>query len=464
MRVRFAPSPTGALHIGGARTALYNWLVARGRRGRPAAPADRRYRPRALHPRERRADPRLAALAGAGLGRGARSSSPSARRATRRCCWSCSHGGHAYRSSATADDVKAWKDQHGAEQGFRGKAERDGAVRLRVPDEGDTSFEDVIRGPVSFRALAPGRPGHRPRRRLGPLQLRRRRGRPRRGRSRTWCAARTTSPTRPSSCWCSRPWARRRPSTPTSRCCTAPTASKLSKRHGATSVQELRAAGYLPEAVRNYLALLGWGHGDDTILSTDELRGLFRMEDVSRAPARVRRGQAALDERSLPARAGRRRAEPRAWRRSPAAPVWARGRRSRRRRCRRWGSSGRWRAFCSRARSTIPRRVSGSWGTRRPGALAAAREALAARRAVRRGEIEAALRGVVEQPRRQARGGVPAGASGDRRHHRLAGHLRERGRAGARAHPGAHRRRPGGARPGPHGRLGSPKSFVQRCR
>ena len=70
LRVRFAPSPTGALHIGGARTALYNWLAGAGI-GRDAGPPDRGHRPRALHPRERRADPRRAELARARLGRGA---------------------------------------------------------------------------------------------------------------------------------------------------------------------------------------------------------------------------------------------------------------------------------------------------------------------------------------------------------------------------------------------------------
>jgi glutamyl/glutaminyl-tRNA synthetase len=66
-----------------------------------------------------------------------------------------------------------------------------------------------------------------------------------------------------------------------------PDGKKLSKRHGAASVQELRDAGYLPEAVRNYLALLGWGTGDDeTILSTDELVDRFELERVSRNPAR----------------------------------------------------------------------------------------------------------------------------------------------------------------------------------
>jgi glutamyl-tRNA synthetase len=66
-----------------------------------------------------------------------------------------------------------------------------------------------------------------------------------------------------------------------------PDGKKLSKRHGAASVQELREAGYLPEAVRNYLALLGWGDEDDeTIIPTDELVKRFRIERVSRNPAR----------------------------------------------------------------------------------------------------------------------------------------------------------------------------------
>ena len=72
-----------------------------------------------------------------------------------------------------------------------------------------------------------------------------------------------------------------------------PDGKKLSKRHGAASVQELRDAGYLPEAVRNYLALLGWGTDDDTtIMSTEELVSRF---DVSR----IGRASAIFDEQKL---------------------------------------------------------------------------------------------------------------------------------------------------------------------
>jgi glutamyl/glutaminyl-tRNA synthetase len=66
-----------------------------------------------------------------------------------------------------------------------------------------------------------------------------------------------------------------------------PDGKKLSKRHGAASVQELRDAGYLPEAVRNYLALLSWGAGDDaTVLTTAELIERFTLDRVSHKPAR----------------------------------------------------------------------------------------------------------------------------------------------------------------------------------
>ncbi|MDX6604886.1 MAG: glutamyl-tRNA synthetase, partial [Solirubrobacterales bacterium] len=72
-----------------------------------------------------------------------------------------------------------------------------------------------------------------------------------------------------------------------------PDGKKLSKRHGAASVGELRAAGYLPAAVRNYLALLGWGTDDDTtLMSTEELVERFRIADVGRSAA-------IFDERKL---------------------------------------------------------------------------------------------------------------------------------------------------------------------
>ena len=87
-----------------------------------------------------------------------------------------------------------------------------------------------------------------------------------------------------------------------------PDGKKLSKRHGAASVQELRDQGFLPEAVRNYLALLGWGAGDDeTVLDTQELIERFTLERVSRNPARFDEVKLQVAERDLhPQTVGRR--------------------------------------------------------------------------------------------------------------------------------------------------------------
>ncbi len=149
--------------------------------------------------------------------------------------------------------------RHGQERGFRGQPEADGAVRLRVPDTGETVVDDVIRGAGALPQRQHGRPGDRPRRRLGALQLRRRRRRSRRGdhprRARrgpplqhAQAAARVRGPR-----------GARRPRYAHLPLLHGPDGRKLSKRHGAASVQELRDAGYLPEAVDNYIALLGAG-------------------------------------------------------------------------------------------------------------------------------------------------------------------------------------------------------------
>ena len=128
--------------------------------------------------------------------------------------------------------------------------------------------------------------------------------------SRTWCAARTISPTRRASCWC---WRRSAPSRPLYAhlpLLHGTDGKPLSKRHGAVSVQELRDVGYLPEAVRNYLALLGWGYDATTDLLHD--RGADREVHAGARVAlagRLRRAEAALDERALHARDGRGRAD-----------------------------------------------------------------------------------------------------------------------------------------------------------
>jgi glutamyl-tRNA synthetase len=284
MRVRFAPSPTGALHIGGARTALYNWLLAQ------QAP-DNRLVLRIEDTDRERSTPEnveqiLDALAWLELDydEGPIFQSDRADR-HREVLVQLLESGHAYRSTAVADDVKAYKREHGADRGFRGTPEDTGAVRLRVPDEGATVVHDVIRGDTPFEhvhlddpVIARGDGSVLYNFAVAVDDLDARITHVVRGDDHlsntpkqllVFEALGTEAPT-----YAHLPLLH------------GPDGRKLSKRHGAASVQELRAAGYLPEAVRNYIALLGWGYDDETtLLSTEQMIEGFGLERVSRNPA-----------------------------------------------------------------------------------------------------------------------------------------------------------------------------------
>ncbi len=280
------------MHIGGARTALYNWLAARHGGGKLVLRIEDTDRERST---AANVEQILDALSWLELDwdEGPLSQADRAdrhRAALRRLLES----GAAYRDSAKAADVEAWKAEHGTGRGYRGtpSEEPGAAVRLRVPDEGETVVEDLIRGPVAFpnrsyddfviargddsvlynfaAAVDDAEMGItdvvRGDDHLSntPKQL-------------LVLAALGHSPPR----YAHLPLLH------------GPDGKKLSKRHGAASVQELREAGYLPAAVRNYLALLGWGTDDDTtLMSTEELVGRFRVDDVGRAAA-------IFDERKL---------------------------------------------------------------------------------------------------------------------------------------------------------------------
>src|SRR4051812_5394839 len=133
MRVRFAPSPTGALHIGGARTALYNWLHARHAGGTLILRIEDTDRERAT---PENVEQILDALRWLEIDYDEGPISQVSRSDRHQdVLRQLLDGGHAYRSTATGDDVKAWKAEHGDERGFRGDDEGEGAIRLRVPDE-----------------------------------------------------------------------------------------------------------------------------------------------------------------------------------------------------------------------------------------------------------------------------------------------------------------------------------------
>jgi glutamyl-tRNA synthetase len=285
LRLRFAPSPTGALHIGGARTALYNWLAARHSGGELVLRIEDTDRERST---EENVAQILDALEWLELDWDVGPVSQASRadrhaEALRRLLDS----GAAYHDSATAKDVEAWKAEHGAGRGYRGEpaADGSGAIRLRVPDDGETVVDDLIRGPVSF-----------PNRSYDDFVIARGDGSvlynfavavddAEMGITEVVRGDDHLSNT-PKQLLVLAALGHEPPRYAHLPLLHGPDGKKLSKRHGAASVQELREAGYLPAAVRNYLALLGWGTDDDTtVMATEELVARFRVEDVGRSAA-----------------------------------------------------------------------------------------------------------------------------------------------------------------------------------
>jgi glutamyl-tRNA synthetase len=291
-RLRFAPSPTGALHIGGARTALYNWLGARHEGGELVLRIEDTDRERST---TENVEQILDALRWLELdwdeGPISQASlATSHATALERLLES----GAAYRDSATAKDVEAWKAEHGAGSGYRGTPtmEPGAAIRLRVPDAGETVVEDLIRGPVSFPngsyddfviARGDGSVLYNFAVAVDDAEM---------GITDVVRGDDHLSNT-PKQLLVLAALGHKPPRYAHLPLLHGPDGKKLSKRHGAASVQELRAAGYLPAAVRNYLALLGWGTDDDTtLMATEELVARFRVADVGKSAA-------IFDERKL---------------------------------------------------------------------------------------------------------------------------------------------------------------------
>jgi glutamyl-tRNA synthetase len=258
MKVRFAPSPTGVLHIGGARTALYNWLLARGQGGTFVLRIEDTDRERST---PENVELILDALRWLELD------------------WDEGPFSQAERAPRHAEAIEQLlSDGHAYED--------DGAVRLRVQDEGETVFHDQIRGEIAT-----------PNQAIDDFVIRRSDGSALynfavavddldMGITQVVRGADHISNT-PRQVMILRALGEEPPAYAHLPLLHGPDGKKLSKRHGAASVQDLRDAGYLPEAVRNYIALLGWGDTDDeTILATDELVKRFRIERVSRNPAR----------------------------------------------------------------------------------------------------------------------------------------------------------------------------------
>jgi glutamyl-tRNA synthetase len=256
MRVRFAPSPTGALHVGGARAALYNWLLARGRGGTFVLRIEDTDRERST---PENVEQIIDALTWLGLDwdQGPHSQSARVDRHKEEIARLLSEG-HAY--------------------------EDEGALRLRVP-EGTTTVRDAIRGDVQFDhaaikdfviARSDGSPLYNLAVAVDDHDM---------GITDVIRGEDHLSNT-PRQMMIIRALGAEPPAYAHLPLLLGPDGKKLSKRHGAASVQELRDQGYLPEAVRNYLALLGWGYDESTtFFSTEELIERFSLERVSKNPA-----------------------------------------------------------------------------------------------------------------------------------------------------------------------------------
>jgi len=292
---RFAPSPTGYLHIGGARTALFNWLYARGRGGRFLLRIEDT--DRARHSEEA-VQAILEGLAWLGLDYDGEPISQFARRERHaEAAAELLARGAAYRCYCTPEELDAlraeaksegrplrspWRDRSAAEA----PAGAPFVVRFRAPDEGETVVPDAVQGDVSIQN-----------RQLDDMVLLRSDGSP------TYTLAvvvderdmqvthvirgddHLTNAARQTQLFEALDWpAPRYAHIPLIH---GPDGAKLSKRHGALGVEAYREMGYLPAGLRNYLLRLGWSHGDDEFITDAQARDWFDLTAIGRAPARL---------------------------------------------------------------------------------------------------------------------------------------------------------------------------------
>ena len=293
---RFAPSPTGYLHIGGARTALFNWLYARGRQGRMLLRIEDTDRERST---PEAIEAILDGLAWLGLGWDGEPVHQFSRADRHReIAEQLLAGGKAYRCYASQEELAEMRETARAEgrpPRYDGRwRDRDPSeapegvapvIRIRAPRDGETVIEDRVQGRVAF-----------PNKDLDDFVLLRSDRSPTymlsvvvddhdmgvthviRGDDHLTNAARQTH-IYDALGWTTPEWAH----IPLIH---GPDGAKLSKRHGALGIEAYRAMGYLPEALRNYLARLGWSHGEDEIFSTEQAAEWFDLDAVGRSASR----------------------------------------------------------------------------------------------------------------------------------------------------------------------------------
>ncbi|HZH27053.1 MAG TPA: glutamate--tRNA ligase [Azospirillaceae bacterium] len=293
---RFAPSPTGFLHIGGARTALFNWLFARRHGGRFLLRIEDTDRARST---DAAVTAILEGLKWLGLDWDGEAVSQFSRvRRHAEVAHQMLAEGTAYRCYATQEELAElrayqeanklplrydgrWRDRDPSEAPAGAKP----VIRLKAPTEGETVVRDHVRGEVRVQNAQ-----------LDDMVLLRSDGTP------TYMLAvvvddhdmgvthvvrgddHFTNTFRQLQIYRAMNW--QPPEFAHVPLIHGADGAKLSKRHGALGVEAYRDMGYLPEAVRNYLLRLGWAHGDDEIIPTDKAIEWFNLEGIGRSPAR----------------------------------------------------------------------------------------------------------------------------------------------------------------------------------
>ncbi len=293
---RFAPSPTGFLHVGGARTALFNWLYARAKGGKMLLRIEDTDRKRST---SEAIDAILDGLKWLELdwdGDVIYQHEHAGRH--REIADQLLGAGNAYKCYCTPDELADMRERargEGRPPVYDGRwRDRDPcdapagvapAIRLKTPRDGETIVEDRVQGSVTVANKE-----------LDDLVLLRSDGTP------TYMLSvvvddhdsgithiirgddHLTNAARQSQIYASLDWDI--PVFAHVPLIHGPDGAKLSKRHGALGVEAYREMGYLPEGLRNYLVRLGWSHGDDEIISTDQMIEWFDLDGIGRSPAR----------------------------------------------------------------------------------------------------------------------------------------------------------------------------------
>ena len=291
---RFAPSPTGFLHIGGARTALYNWLLAKSTGGKFLLRIEDTDVKRST---QEAIDAILAGMRWLGLdweGETVSQASRAARHAE--VARELLASGHAYKCFCTPEELAALRSEARASgKPFRGDVWRDRqdeapesapySIRMKMPRDGATSIEDRVQGRVTVQNSE-----------LDDMILLRSDGTP------TYMLAvvvddhdmgithivrgddHLNNSFRQYQVYKALGW--EPPVFAHIPLIHGVDGKKLSKRHGALAVDAYKKMGFLPEAMRNYLLRLGWSHGDDEIISTIQAIEWFNLENIGKGPSR----------------------------------------------------------------------------------------------------------------------------------------------------------------------------------